>query len=508
MEIARASLLEYRRRGGQELHRLRPRGRGDARPARPWPGNVRQLLNVIRNVVVLHDGPLVRPGDAAGRDRRPGRVAAGRARRPHAAAGRRDPRRAPTRARVELLVGTPLADVERELIEATIAHCDGSIPRAARDSRRLALDPLPQARELDRGAAPLRHLTAPCQAAAGGAHSRAAAPGGSPWTCSTPRSASARTPTRPIPASRSAPRIRCPDGRVFAGCNVENVAYPGGHLRRGRGDRRDGRRRRAARSPRCWSSPTARPPVTPCGGCRQKLAEFAAPEVPVILAGLGGELARTTVGALLPGAFGAGAHGAGRAMTDLRAAAARALACLDLTNLDEACDAAAIDALCAPRPHAARAGGRGLHLAARSSPRRTTALAGSGIRVATVVNFPAGDDDVLAVRDGDAPGDRRRRRRDRHGRPLARARRRASRRRSRRRSTRSRRRPRHRNAQGDPRDRRARGPGADPPRRRRGAGRRRRLPQDLDRQGPGQRHPRGRRDPARRRSATRAATSA
>jgi DNA-binding NtrC family response regulator len=26
----------------------------------------------------------------------------------------------------------PLADVERELIEATIVHCDGSIPRAAR----------------------------------------------------------------------------------------------------------------------------------------------------------------------------------------------------------------------------------------------------------------------------------------------------------------------------------------------------------------------------------------
>jgi len=37
-----------------------------------------------------------------------------------------------TRERVELLVGTPLADVERELIEATIAHCDGSIPRAAK----------------------------------------------------------------------------------------------------------------------------------------------------------------------------------------------------------------------------------------------------------------------------------------------------------------------------------------------------------------------------------------
>jgi cytidine deaminase len=44
-------------------------------------------------------------------------------------------------------------------------------------------------------------------------------------------------------------------------------------------------------------------PVTPCGGCRQRLAEFAGPDTPVILAGPGGERVRTTIGALLPGAF-------------------------------------------------------------------------------------------------------------------------------------------------------------------------------------------------------------
>jgi DNA-binding NtrC family response regulator len=33
---------------------------------------------------------------------------------------------------VALLVGNPLAEIERELIEATIAHCEGSIPRAAK----------------------------------------------------------------------------------------------------------------------------------------------------------------------------------------------------------------------------------------------------------------------------------------------------------------------------------------------------------------------------------------
>ena len=35
-------------------------------------------------------------------------------------------------------------------------------------------------------------------------------------------------PMRPIPASRSAPRSQAEDGAVFAGCNVENAAYPVG----------------------------------------------------------------------------------------------------------------------------------------------------------------------------------------------------------------------------------------------------------------------------------------
>ena len=39
---------------------------------------------------------------------------------------------------VNLLVGTPLVEVERALIEATIEHCGGSIPRAA---KMLALSP-------------------------------------------------------------------------------------------------------------------------------------------------------------------------------------------------------------------------------------------------------------------------------------------------------------------------------------------------------------------------------
>jgi cytidine deaminase len=96
--------------------------------------------------------------------------------------------------------------------------------------------------------------------------------------------------------------LRCPDGRVFAGCNVENVAYPEGTCAEAGAIAAmvAAGGREIAEVLVVADSPT---PVTPCGGCRQKLAEFAKPEVPVILAGLGGALARTTVGGLLPGAF-------------------------------------------------------------------------------------------------------------------------------------------------------------------------------------------------------------
>lgn len=95
--------------------------------------------------------------------------------------------------------------------------------------------------------------------------------------------------------------LRTPSG-IYAGCNVENVAYPEGTCAEAgaiaamcaAGERVIEEVLVVADSP---------VPITPCGGCRQKLAEFAGPDVPVILAGPDGERARTTVGALLPGAF-------------------------------------------------------------------------------------------------------------------------------------------------------------------------------------------------------------
>lgn len=96
--------------------------------------------------------------------------------------------------------------------------------------------------------------------------------------------------------------IRTDNGSVFTGCNVENVAYPEGTCAEAgaiaamvaAGERRIVEALVIADGPFT---------ITPCGGCRQKLAEFSAPDTPVILAGLSGPITTTTVGTLLPGAF-------------------------------------------------------------------------------------------------------------------------------------------------------------------------------------------------------------
>jgi DNA-binding NtrC family response regulator len=129
MEIAQASLVAFAAEEGKSFAGFDP---AVARvfETRPWPGNVRQLLNVIRNIVVLHDGPTVLPAML------PAEIALspGGASAPVVAAAPADWTAAAMTLRdhVAALIGMPLSDVERELIEATIEHCDGSIPRAAR----------------------------------------------------------------------------------------------------------------------------------------------------------------------------------------------------------------------------------------------------------------------------------------------------------------------------------------------------------------------------------------
>jgi cytidine deaminase len=92
-------------------------------------------------------------------------------------------------------------------------------------------------------------------------------------------------------------------GRVHSGCNVENAAYPMGDcaetgaiaamvLAGGR------------RIQSLLVMGDGMGLVTPCGGCRQKLREFASADTPVLVANRKGLRARFTLGELLPASFG------------------------------------------------------------------------------------------------------------------------------------------------------------------------------------------------------------
>jgi deoxyribose-phosphate aldolase len=76
--------------------------------------------------------------------------------------------------------------------------------------------------------------------------------------------------------------------------------------------------------------------------------------------------------------------------------AARALPLLDLTDLTDDCTEAAIDALCASAvtPHGKVAA---VCIYPRFVAQAQRLLAGSGVKVATVVNFPGGSDDTVAA---------------------------------------------------------------------------------------------------------------
>ena len=96
--------------------------------------------------------------------------------------------------------------------------------------------------------------------------------------------------------------LRSGDGRLFSGCKVENIAYPQGQCAE-------------AGAIGAMVAAGARSIAevlvvadgdllcTPCGGCRQRLSEFADPDVVVHIAGLAGPRASFTVGELLPHAF-------------------------------------------------------------------------------------------------------------------------------------------------------------------------------------------------------------
>lgn len=99
--------------------------------------------------------------------------------------------------------------------------------------------------------------------------------------------------------------IRAASGKTYVGCNVENVAYPEGTCAEAgaiaamvaAGETR------LTEVVVIADSPT---PVPPCGGCRQKLAEFGTGDVLVTLCTTTGQEFRTTIAGLLPGSFDRG----------------------------------------------------------------------------------------------------------------------------------------------------------------------------------------------------------
>lgn len=97
--------------------------------------------------------------------------------------------------------------------------------------------------------------------------------------------------------------ILADDGKIYAGCNIENAAYPQGNCAEasaisamiaGGGKR----------IKRIYVTGPGTAPVTPCGGCRQRIREFADLDVTVISHGVDGKPLQSTLGALLPHSFG------------------------------------------------------------------------------------------------------------------------------------------------------------------------------------------------------------
>lgn len=113
----------------------------------------------------------------------------------------------------------------------------------------------------------------------------------------------------PYSGFRVGAAVRGASGRVYGGCNVENASYPEGWCAE-----------TTALAHMIAAGETVATEVivlasgdrlcTPCGGCRQRLAEFAGPETPVYVTDLDGIGRRFTLARLLPAAFAL--HGAGR----------------------------------------------------------------------------------------------------------------------------------------------------------------------------------------------------
>ena len=98
--------------------------------------------------------------------------------------------------------------------------------------------------------------------------------------------------------------VRAASGRLYAGGNVENASYPVGQCAEASaiGAMVTGGDRAIAEVVLVTERAE---PCSPCGRCRQQLAEFAAADTPIHLCGPEGLRQTVTLGQLLPLAFAA-----------------------------------------------------------------------------------------------------------------------------------------------------------------------------------------------------------
>lgn len=92
------------------------------------------------------------------------------------------------------------------------------------------------------------------------------------------------------------------DGKIFTGCNIENAAYGPSNCAE-----RTAIFKAVSEGVRCFSALAVigdtDGPISPCGVCRQVMAEFFKPDTPIFLGNLHGACVETTVEKILPRAF-------------------------------------------------------------------------------------------------------------------------------------------------------------------------------------------------------------
>ena len=109
----------------------------------------------------------------------------------------------------------------------------------------------------------------------------------------------------PYSGFRVGAAVRTASGRIFAGCNVENASFPEGICAEAAaiGAMVSAGEREIAEVLTVADGDDL---TTCCGGCRQRLREFAAGATPVHAAGPDGVRQTFTLAELLPASFGPG----------------------------------------------------------------------------------------------------------------------------------------------------------------------------------------------------------